>query len=217
TFTAIDIFNFGGYGMAFLEINKDQYSYNVTDLRFYNEYDKNIKAPQLAINQYITHAIMPNNTGLLSQLKTNSIAATNTWEHSTFDVPIISPCGDRRYNNLHVNSTVPEIGTKILLNFGIISIKFQEPVSYSNGNLTVFRRINQENNVIRQIINSRACNFSLSDDQVTIQFEILHCTFNKPGGQYYIQMDNNFVKSAGHNEPIPVSPTEFLNMNKNEF
>ncbi|CAG8498045.1 2410_t:CDS:2, partial [Scutellospora calospora] len=35
-----------------------------------------------------------------------------------------------------------------------------------------------------------------------LNLNVLSCTFNDPSGQYFIQMDNNFVKSADYNEPI---------------
>ncbi|CAG8580564.1 3417_t:CDS:2, partial [Dentiscutata heterogama] len=204
--TFILIFRLGGYTFTFTDSYLFYYD-PAKKIYFYDEYDKIINLTNFEFFKNfsvvdLSYTLLPNNT-FLNALKTNVTTETNnTWRLLSIDIPQLSPYGDHRYNNLQINSTIPAIGVKIQLNFDIISITFHEPISYSNGNLTIFQRINQNNSIIRQIINSRTCNCSLSDNQITIQFSVLHSTFNKPGGQYYIQMDYDFVKSAEYNEPM---------------
>ncbi|KAF0467437.1 hypothetical protein F8M41_026000 [Gigaspora margarita] len=50
------------------------------------------------------------------------------------------------------------------------------------------------------IINSKYC-FGCDSSEV-ITLDVFSCTFNDPGGQYYIQMDNSFVMDGAYNEPI---------------
>ncbi|RIB17597.1 hypothetical protein C2G38_2246287 [Gigaspora rosea] len=162
-------------------------------------YDENSKPWEflqqpIISNLASSYDILPNNTMLVSQNET-----TTTWNLLAINLPQLGPFNDSGYGNLHVNSTYPSKGSNDLsLNFNMIHIIYQEPVSLSDGYLTIYQIINRKN-VLRQIINSKTCQCNIS--VTVIKINILSCTFNYPGGKYFIQIDNNFVKTES-NEPL---------------
>ncbi|CAG8812413.1 17927_t:CDS:2, partial [Gigaspora rosea] len=138
--------------------------------------------------------ILPNNTMLIARNET-----TTTWNLFAINLPQLEPFNDSGYGNLHVNSTCPSKGSNsLLLKSEIIYIKYQENVSLSDGYLTIYQIINQ-NNVLRQRINSKTCQCNISC--IVVKINIFPCTFNYPGGKYFIQIDNNFVKNFEYGEP----------------
>ncbi|CAG8541180.1 17204_t:CDS:10 [Cetraspora pellucida] len=117
--------------------------------------------------------------------------------------PLTSNLVDNGYGNLNVDTTYPQKGiSNLALNTEEISITFHDRVSfsYSDANLTIYQRINQTD-IIRQLINAKTCSKCAASDKV-ITLDVFRCTFNDPGGQYYIQMDNNFIKSSEYGEPM---------------
>ncbi|CAG8761994.1 14722_t:CDS:10, partial [Gigaspora margarita] len=168
-------------------------------IHLYDEYSKpsTWEFPQQPIisNLASSYDILPNNTMLIAQNET-----TTTWNILSIVLPNLGPFNDSGYGNLHVNSTYPPTGFNSLsLNSDMIYIIYKEPVSFSDGNLTIYQIINQ-NNVLRQRIGSKTCQCTISGTVVKIN--ISSYTFNVPNGQYYIQIDDNFVKTE-YGEPMP--------------
>ncbi|CAG8763081.1 28293_t:CDS:2, partial [Racocetra persica] len=101
---------------------------------------------------------------------------------------------------------VPKRNSIIPLNSSEILITFNQSTtltSIANSNLYIYQTTSQGTN-LRQKFNSRTCDpsqcYNLND--TTINLKVLSCTFNVPGGKYYIQMDNNFVMATVFNEPL---------------
>ncbi|CAG8519858.1 7420_t:CDS:2, partial [Scutellospora calospora] len=189
----------GGYAL----ISRQSYI-GFTNFTF-SLYDENSKLsnwifPQQSITSNLVGSfdILQNNTMLVAQNETY-----NSWNLLSIDLPSLSPYNDSGYGNLHVNSTSPQRNSiDLALNTKMITIKFNDRVSLSNGNLAIYQKINQTN-ILRQTINSRACdNSNCTAIDKIVQLNILDCTFNEPGGQYFIQMDNNFVKSSDYGESL---------------
>ena len=42
----------------------------------------------------------------------------------------------------------------------------------------------------------------LHEDGITVKVTIIKSTFNRPGGRYYVSVDDNFVKSRKYQEPL---------------
>ncbi|CAG8727160.1 8645_t:CDS:2, partial [Cetraspora pellucida] len=122
--------------------------------------------------------ILPNNT------MTVLVNLTSTsWSLLMIDLPNLSPYDDNGYDNLHVKLTYPPKDYReLLVNSNMISIEFHESVLFSDGNLTIYQKVNQTD-IIRQIINSRTCKCSASE--TIIKLEVFSCAFNDPGGQFY--------------------------------
>ncbi|CAG8497192.1 2083_t:CDS:2 [Dentiscutata erythropus] len=197
--TAIRAVPFGGYALM-------SYSYNgqVINLNFslYDDYNNwsNWVFPWQPIVSNLVGAfdILQNNTLLIALNET-----TTAWNLLLLDLPQLT-YNDSGYGNLQVNSTYPLIDSNNLtLNFNYINITYQYPVLFADGILYIYQKTNQSD-ILRQLIRSKNCNTSecnILDNVVTLY--VLNCTFNQPGGQYYIQIEDNFVMSADNKEFIP--------------
>ncbi|CAG8811447.1 22586_t:CDS:2, partial [Cetraspora pellucida] len=99
---------------------------------------------------------------------------------------------DSGYGNIHVKAAYPRIGSnKLAINYNEINITFQDPVSLANGNLYIYQ-MSSQGDTTRRVVGA--------DNVVTLY--VYDSTFNVPGEQYYIQMDNNFVKNSISDEAI---------------
>ncbi|CAG8439354.1 1378_t:CDS:2 [Dentiscutata heterogama] len=85
-----------------------------------------------------------------------------------------------------------------------ISIVFYDPVMISDDLTAGFVTIYQTStNNIRQKISPAMNNYyQISSDRKTVNLTIISSTFNQHGENYYIEMDNNFVKSYLYKEPL---------------
>ncbi|CAG8486411.1 17279_t:CDS:10 [Dentiscutata heterogama] len=134
-----------------------------------------LRQPILA-NLYGAFDVTRDNTLLIAQNET-----TTSWSLLSINLPALSPLKDNGYGNLHVTTTYPQRNsTDVTLNTNVISITFQEQISLTCD------------------VNTKKC----STNNNTVSLEAFPSTFNDPSGQYFIQMDNNFVKSAIYNEPL---------------
>ncbi|CAG8464467.1 9392_t:CDS:2, partial [Dentiscutata heterogama] len=108
-------------------------------IHLYDEYDKPstwefLQQPIIS-NLVSSYDILPNNTMLVAQNET-----TTDWKLLNINLPHLGPFNDSGYGNLHVNLTHPSINSSDLaLNSDVIYIIYQEPVSLSDGNLTIIR------------------------------------------------------------------------------
>ncbi|CAG8735110.1 42129_t:CDS:2 [Gigaspora margarita] len=145
--------------------------------------------------------ILPNNTMLVALSETT----TTSWQILSVQLPSLSPYNDNVYGNLHVSATYPPKGSKNLtLNSNSINITYQDPITLNKGNLYIYQSTINGSKILRQLINAKFCNIgngcSVSGKVVTLK--VLDCTFNDPNAQYYIEVDNDFIKSSIYNEPI---------------
>ncbi|CAG8508834.1 1876_t:CDS:10 [Dentiscutata erythropus] len=195
TLTSFRALPVGGY--AFISQNIALSSAVNFTFHLYDEYDKSstwefLQQPIIS-NLVSSYDILPNNTMLVAQNE-----STTAWNLLTINLPHLGPFNDSGYGNLHVKSAYPSKGSNNLtLNYDVIYIIYQEPVLLSDGNLTIYQLDDRIN--VRQTINSRTCQCNISG--TTVKINIFSSTFNYPGGNYCIQIDNNFVKNA-FGEPI---------------
>ncbi|CAG8631460.1 9622_t:CDS:2, partial [Dentiscutata heterogama] len=109
------------------------------------------------------------------------------------------------YGNLHVSAAYPQRNTTgLALNSNNISITYRDPIELSNGNLYIYQQINDQKRILRQIISADACSIDkgCTVSGNTIALQVLDCTFNNPSAQYYIEVDNSFIRSSEYKEPI---------------
>ncbi|CAG8582467.1 3349_t:CDS:2 [Diversispora eburnea] len=171
---------------------------------YYNEiedYYKEWDFPEPSVlNSRGTLIIMPNNTLLVSLRENN-----NTWSFNTTDIPNYSGLSDNGYLNLLVNSTSPRINSNITKDTKNITITYHEPVELSDGFIWIYRIVDKftTQNVTRQFVNGNIDEFcSISDDGLTVIVEVIRSTFSYPNSQYYVKVDNNFVRSKLFGEPL---------------
>ncbi|RHZ63687.1 hypothetical protein Glove_328g61 [Diversispora epigaea] len=148
--------------------------------------------------------ILPNNTLLVSQIESN-----NTWSFNTTDMPNYSGYLDHGYSNTIIDSTYPSINANIsnisnLTDMGNIMITYNQPVELSDGNIWIYLVDNSVNqNVTRQFVNANNYEYcSISEDGLTVTVKVIRSTFSYPNGQFYVKVDNNFVKSKVYGEPL---------------
>ncbi|GBB92169.1 hypothetical protein RclHR1_19770002 [Rhizophagus clarus] len=137
--------------------------------------------------------VLPNNTLLISQVITN-----NTWGLDVIDLFKLTN-KDNKYLNMHIKSTFPDLNSSIDSDVTNFSIDFYEPVELSIGNLSIYQMDDQQNS-LRQLTSGIICTLDNGDKSVNVN--ILGSTFSKSGGNYFIKIDNNFVKDRAYREPL---------------
>ncbi|GBB88967.1 hypothetical protein RclHR1_01560003 [Rhizophagus clarus] len=148
----------------------------------------------LNANLNYAHTPLPNNTFLIAQMEHN-----NTWILNLIDLPKFT--NDGGYFNTNVESTYPAINSLIPStdpDIKNISIDFRDPVTLSDGNLTIYKV--DQGNILRQITPGTRC--TLVNDNTRVIINIINNTFGKSGGNYSITIGNNFVKSRIYGEPL---------------
>ncbi|RHZ78429.1 hypothetical protein Glove_165g110 [Diversispora epigaea] len=143
--------------------------------------------------------ILPNNTMLVSQIE-----SLNTWSFFTTDIPKYSVNSDNGYSNLLINSTNPPINAIIQpTDMSNITITYYDPVELSDGYIWIYQVDNNGNNFIRQYVdggNKKYC--SISESGLTVTVKVIKSTFSNPSSQFYVKVDNNFVRSKALGEPL---------------
>ncbi|RHZ61192.1 hypothetical protein Glove_349g72 [Diversispora epigaea] len=133
--------------------------------------------------------------------------------------------------NQHINSTFPPKGSKLLLggypDNQNITIRFDRPISLSVGNITIcqandnfndddfFKRRNiifgrgDFNNEahnrynIRQTLNAQNLDWvKLMNDSITVKVIVLNSTFIVPNKEYFVIIDDDFVRDSNYDEPL---------------
>ncbi|GBC39032.2 hypothetical protein GLOIN_2v1876581 [Rhizophagus irregularis DAOM 181602=DAOM 197198] len=146
----------------------------------------------LLTNLNYAYAILPNNSILVAQQEYN-----NTWGFNMIKLPKFT--NDNGYFNTNIESTYPEINSTIYPDIKNITINFYYPVILSDGRLSIFQIIDQRK-FLRQSTSGIECILNNDDKKVIVN--ILNSTFSKSGGNFYIKIDNNFVKSRIYGESL---------------
>ncbi|CAG8694844.1 12962_t:CDS:2, partial [Cetraspora pellucida] len=187
----------GGYALILQQQSGSIIYFNFS---LYNE-NNQLSDYKFSMNPIITSSlgvfdILQNNTMLVAQ--NESSTALNL---ISIELPPLSSYNDIGYGNFHVNATYPQKGShNLAINYNEINITFQSPVSFANGNLSIYQ-ISIQGDILRQIINWKNCVLCTIQDNV-VKLNVYESTFNEPDGQYYIQMDNNFVQNSIYDEAI---------------
>ncbi|CAG8627461.1 33263_t:CDS:2 [Racocetra persica] len=170
----IKILPLGGYAVVLRTFIGQAVNFT---FNLYDEDNRQYNHAPIISNLFGAFIILNNNTMIIAQSET-----TTSWRLFSIDLPRLAS-----YNALNTEE---------------ISITFHDRVSFSfsDANLTIYQRINQTN-IVRQLINAKICNKCTASDKV-ITLGVFKCTFNDPSGHYFIQMDNNFVKSSEYGEPM---------------
>jgi hypothetical protein len=140
-------------------------------------------------------AILPNNTLLVPQFEDG-----NYWQFLAIDLPKFFSDKDNGYLNINVEATFPAINETISLKIPEISINFYNPVKLSNGKLSIYQVVDDQEYLLRQSIPHDK--FSIENDGKTLSAVVLESTFSVSKGNYFIKMDNNLVIDTAYGEPL---------------
>jgi hypothetical protein len=141
--------------------------------------------------------VLRNNTFLIAQFETNY---TNTWQFQVIDLPVFPGDKDKGYSNANIEATFPEIQSSINPNISKVSINFYHPVMTSSGNLSIYQVVGDQQYSLRQLIPGALC--SIENDGKTVSANVLESTFSISNGNYFIKVDNNFVRGRAYDEPL---------------
>ncbi|CAG8715031.1 26997_t:CDS:2, partial [Racocetra persica] len=73
-----------------------------------------------------------------------------------------------------------------------LTITFNYAIAFSTGNITIYKA---SDNSIRQRVSATMNNFcKITKDGFNVSIKVIASTFNEYGEQYFVTMDNNFVK-----------------------
>ncbi|KAG9304884.1 hypothetical protein G9A89_010746 [Geosiphon pyriformis] len=136
--------------------------------------------------------VYPNNTlWALSSLDNSSFSILTT-ELQRFTE-------DKGYGNPKVVSSDPPINATIKNTLTNITISFAQEITRSNANISIYQST-PDGDLLRQTFSG------LSDwctiVNMSLSFQILLSSFNQPGANYYVKMENNFIKSKSLGEPM---------------
>ncbi|KAF0552586.1 hypothetical protein F8M41_021652 [Gigaspora margarita] len=187
----------GGYALILQQPFKPIIYFNFS---LYNEsnqlVDYSFPINPIISNMFGAFDILKNNTMVVAQNEISTI-----WSLMSIQLPSLSLYHYNGYGNFYVNTTYPRKDSDNLeVNCNKINITFQDPVSFADGNLSIYQ-ISNQGDILRQIINSKNCNNCIANDNAVTLF-IYDSTFNVPGAKYYIQMDNKFVQNSIYDEAI---------------
>ncbi|CAG8597066.1 1189_t:CDS:2, partial [Diversispora eburnea] len=111
---------------------------------------------------------------------------------------------DNVYSNFQVKSTSPSINATIPTSTdrSNITITYYEPVERFYGNISIYQIDKNGNTIIRQFVNGVNSFCSISDNGLTVTVNVLKSTFSNPNSQFYIKVDNDFVRSKAYRESL---------------
>ncbi|CAG8590312.1 4907_t:CDS:2, partial [Scutellospora calospora] len=112
---------------------------------------------------------------------------------------------DDLYRFLGQASTNPTIGSQVNKSSRQIKFTFTYPVILSNSNISIYQQIIGADDLLRQRFQGDTSNdvcWLDPKDNKTVIVQILSSTFNEPNGQYYVLIENNFVRRSDSNEAL---------------
>ncbi|KAG9289817.1 hypothetical protein G9A89_015397 [Geosiphon pyriformis] len=183
------------YGGKITQTQKlsDPYQFTLSD-QFGKQKDSwNTSSDGSAFNAW---GILPNNTFLTATLGKNNITIYSK------NLPHFLK-NDTGYENPLIEITYPRLNTIIPLGWREINITYSNEISLSNNNnnnISIYQ-INETIPILRQSISGKNCRVD-SDKKTIIAETVLESTFNQPDKDYFIVVDNNFVKDAKYKEAI---------------
>ncbi|PKY51378.1 hypothetical protein RhiirA4_424468 [Rhizophagus irregularis] len=207
TYYSIQSLRYGGYFTYYLVRNSDEINFNIYGyiLDYYGTlFNWSLTYPTLT-NPVADVLVLPNNTLVIPQPEEGK-----SWSLLTTDLYKIEGDRDHGYSTLHINTTIPKIGdvinpseTKFLI------IKYYNKIILSpNRNITILQDDGTSHGIIRQITSMTSTGnngydkfVKLNDDSI-INITIIDSTFNKPGGRYYVLIDDGFASSKDYHEPM---------------
>jgi hypothetical protein len=127
------------------------------------------------------------------------------------------------FGNSFVSSVNPTIGSVINTNpnLNIISITFVNLIELSNGNISIWQSSNSgdvSQDILRQSFSGNNLQYvSIGNDNKTVTISVFESTFNMPGQQYYVKVDNGFVRDLRTGQDLLGIRENRWNFNTSKF
>ncbi|RIB00515.1 hypothetical protein C2G38_2147857 [Gigaspora rosea] len=159
--------------------------------------------PSLFGNLVIPHGVFTNNTVWMFSDVTSTTPDTSSWElMTTIATKFVTL--DHVPDNLNINITFPNT-TKHYEDKELpaINMTFYNQIALSAKNISIYQDSGRDL-VLRLYYNAQnnSDKLNISPDLKEISISVLKSTFASPNSQYYVVMDNNFVKDFMSNEPL---------------
>ncbi|CAG8702770.1 182_t:CDS:2, partial [Funneliformis caledonium] len=140
--------------------------------------------------------VLPNNTMIIANLEDDN---GNSWSFTIHELPKML---DRKndYLNANIESSSPPING-IVIPGQNIEINFYVRVELSDGQIEI-HQIESGQTSLRQIIHSSSEDILLKNEGKTLVIKVYDSTFSVSYKNYFIKMDNNFVKSYVYRESL---------------
>ncbi|RIA99442.1 hypothetical protein C1645_811475 [Glomus cerebriforme] len=101
---------------------------------------------------------------------------------------------NNNYNNFHVKQTYPSWNETIPTGQNSMTIKFVHPINLLGNAYASIYYNNNGNFLLRQRYICVQPNCQLTDDDYSINMNIVDTTFNIPGATYYVEIDDGFAE-----------------------
>ncbi|KAG9295830.1 hypothetical protein G9A89_009059 [Geosiphon pyriformis] len=108
---------------------------------------------------------------------------------------------DKGFNNPTIDSTSPSPNTVIPLGFDKLIITYTMQINMSVKNVSIYQKNGDFLN-LRQTFSAQSPYCILETNGKTVSVTVLSSTFNIPNAQYFVTIDNNFVKNQLLDEPL---------------
>ncbi|RIB12207.1 hypothetical protein C2G38_2201284 [Gigaspora rosea] len=135
-------------------------------------------------NYFEANVIMDNNTFLLALQYTTNNAS---WSLLTIQLPNDYGLSYAGYDNLFIKETISPINANVSSSTTTLNITI-----LSTGNITIYK---VSDNSVRQRVSTTINEFCKLDDTFYVIVKVINSTFNEYSEQYFVTMDNNFVKN----------------------
>ena len=83
-----------------------------------------------------------------------------------------------------------------------IRITYNVSIKCSSQNISIYQKINDMNDILRETYSGKSNNCQVLSDNTTLLLTVLPSTFNQPKTIYYVDIDPNFVKHNTTLEPL---------------
>ncbi|CAG8451886.1 4146_t:CDS:2 [Dentiscutata heterogama] len=160
-------------------------------------------SPSLPGNLVIPNGVFTNNTVWMFSDVNSATPNTSNWTLTTTVAKKFVTL-DHVPENLDINITFPNITEAYSDTELAINMTFYSQIALSVNNITIYQDSGKD--LIPRLYYNAQNNsnkFNISSDFKVISITILSSTFASPQSQYYIVMDNNFLKDYISNEPLP--------------
>ncbi|CAI2171567.1 19892_t:CDS:10 [Funneliformis geosporum] len=109
---------------------------------------------------------------------------------------------DYGYDNPNIVGTDPPNNATIPLRSHIVKIFFKIRVELSTKYIVIYRSTNTEEKFRQKMVANDNRYVTLSDDGMTLNIQVLECTFNTPNAGYFVRLEYNSIKDADNKEPL---------------
>ncbi|PKK77758.1 hypothetical protein RhiirC2_770970 [Rhizophagus irregularis] len=194
---------YGGYFISNMTSTTDPFKNNI-DGYILNDngfYRWNLTNPSVT-NFKGDFIILPNNTLMFPQSE-----GLQSWNLTV--IGLYNALEDHGYDNLNIDTISLVINDIIDASATNLIIKYYNKVDLSNdGYLLIYQRNDDGEDILRQLnsvrnnYNNKYISYKDEEKGTIVSVKTIRSTFNKPGGSYYVLIEDGFVKRRTFDTPI---------------